>query len=217
MTYQELQTELASQIADSSDSSKSLIFIFIKDVCRFLSTQKGRFLETSDNVTLTKNIFTYDLPSDFAGLYHPNQAFYIVKDNSYYPLEKISDERFFKGFSSTSTGMPTQFRLFGDTYSLKPVPDEAYTLYREYLATITTPVLTADVAIPDKYLQVIKSKVLILASIYQEQSDKGAAFGQLYQEVVNQISADAFKEDYPERVVSKENDEEDILGDIYKD
>lgn len=204
MIYSDLRDELASQIGDSSDSSKSLIFVFIKDVCRFLSTQKGRFLETSDNVALTKNIFTYDLPDDFAGLYHPNQAFYIVKDNSYYPLEKISDERFFKGFSDTSTGRPTQFRLFGDTYSLKPVPDEAYTLYMEFLATITTPILTAEVAIPDKYLQVIKSKVLISASIYQEQTDKAGVFGELYKEVVNQIAADAFRDDYPEKVVERE-------------
>jgi hypothetical protein len=204
MTYTTLVDEIASQLGDTSQASKDKIFIFIKDICRFLSNTKARFNEATDSQTLAAGAYTMALPTGFVKWTRPNTWMRVVKDGVPYPITKQNEDEFFADFDTADTGMPAFYRIFANTITFKPIADIDYTITREYISDITEPTLAGTVAIPLRYLQIIKSKVLVLANTYQEDENKTNVFSSLYNEVVTQLKSDIFIETYPDEIKSVE-------------
>jgi len=172
------RSDLTTQIADWINEARKQIAdgsLPVKD----LGWHRFSWLFQNTSQELTSGTNLYDWPD---GCIDEISLFYPTKDK---PLHKVMDPAqmdalYYDGNSSTGTGEPTDYCLWGTQYQVYPTPDGTYTIYlRYYGLPDDLSDSTDEETIDTKHPELVISAATLLGAIYLHDADLVALYSDL--------------------------------------
>lgn len=123
----------------------------INDAIAYWKFRRFWFNEVNDSAVLTAQSASFPYPDDFLVPSTDDDGFNIQYGNVRYPLIKILQQTYDELYLSNGFGLPRWYaRLSTSGYQCYPIPDQAYTVNRNYLkdyAALVNPTDTNDFTI----------------------------------------------------------------------
>lgn len=138
-TFSNLQTRISAEINEASNVNVTVAQVktAIISAIEYYERQRKWFSET-----VNKNLWTLSgtefvpLPNDFVFL---DKAQIQISTSNIVPLVNVGwDEYSSYSFSSTTSGQPANFCVYGEKLWLYPTPNDVYTLILSYVSRLQT-------------------------------------------------------------------------------
>lgn len=134
-TLGDIQTAVSKRILDASNTavSSSDVAAAINESIRYWKYFPFWFNQVSDTASLTLHSGTIPIPSAYLAPLHEDSGFSIEYSSMRYALSRVTDVEYNAMYTQDNYGLPCVYARVGQSFEVYPLPDQAYTVRREYL------------------------------------------------------------------------------------
>lgn len=145
-TFIQLQERVSRRLLDASNTavSEDDVKDSINDAIDYWKFRRFWFNTVRDTDTLTAQSGVIPLPVDFLVPLSDDAGFEVEWSNMRYPLAKLDQAQYDGIWRGNGYGLPRFYANNAGVYSVFPLPDQDYTIRRNYLKTYVALNLDAD-------------------------------------------------------------------------
>lgn len=134
-TFLQLQQRVSKRLLDPSNVAVALSDVkeAINDAVDYWKFRRFWFNTVRDTGTMTAQSGIIPLPDDFLVPFQENAGFEIEYSNMRYPLKKVNQSTYDGLWLGNGYGLPLFYSNLAGVYHAYPLPDQAYTVRRNYL------------------------------------------------------------------------------------
>lgn len=143
-TFVQVTTAVSKKLLDPNNTAVALSDVqdAVNESVAYWKFKRFWFNTVRDSATLTPQVGSIPLPTNFLVPFLDDGGFEIEYSNARYLLRKLDQTTYDGLWLGNGYGRPSYYSNLSGTYNVYPLPDQAYTIRRNYLEDY--PALTVD-------------------------------------------------------------------------